>query len=260
MNLYNWIGFIFSFLVIYAIIYRLYVKRGAKKIYQMHKNLYSSPHEYREVNPSDFPHIPTEHYDKTQRWLEENGFRLLANIENVTITRQVPNMRTYSRWMTHESGTIGATVYDIRPRGKFRLLQWVGLVAKDFRTVEIETEFHNRSFFVTANCKENAKTADVPEITRNYFSHNTSLDVLLASHLNYLATRGADDPGYQPVKIFTLKEAIDSQHRQEDIKIHHRKSTGYITDAEMTQIAGPRLAKGGEKVMKEIKKIQEEDR
>ena len=213
-------------------------KDAADDIVRMQKALYAQQHDYRAVRPSDFPDVDVSFYDATRKTFEREQFRFLGDIEDVTATREFPKMRTFLRLMVGDSGTIQLACYHLKMRGFLRLLQIVGALPKNVKTVDLETEMSDGSFIVTANAEGVDTTGAVPRVDRHLHPRETPPLELLALHREQIRQACIREPGLMPVRVSTLEELIASQHRLQAIKNAHKASTGYMDAKELRQIAG----------------------
>src|SRR2546421_5339447 len=90
---------------------RLNTRKAAEKVAASVGALCESEYKYASVNPNDFRHLDLSWYDTTQRWMEEKGFALLGNEENLTFQRTSKGNRTLLRTMLGRDGTSLAYVY-----------------------------------------------------------------------------------------------------------------------------------------------------
>jgi len=213
-------------------------KDAAEDIVRMQKALYAQQHEYRVVRPREFRDVDVAFYDATQKTFEREQFRFLGDIEDVTATREFPKMRTFLRLMVGDSGTIQLACYHLKMRGFLRLLQLVGALPKNVKTVDLETEMSDGSFIVTANAEGVDTTGAVPRVARFLHPRETEPLELLARHREQIQQACRREPGLAPVHVNTLDELIASQHRLQAIKNAHKASMGYMDAKELRQIAG----------------------
>src|SRR5688500_5881324 len=74
---------------------------AADDIVRMQKALYAQPHEFRHgVRADEYPGVDVDFYDRTEQFFRSQQFKLLGDIEDVTATREFPQMRTFLRVMT----------------------------------------------------------------------------------------------------------------------------------------------------------------
>ena len=232
----------------------------AKKIYNQMEQLYAGRHEYRVARPEDFPHIQRAHYDDCEVWLKERGYRTLGNIEDLVLTKVYPNTRTYLRAFMSADGAIAAACYDVSPTGWMRLAKLVGLMEKNYRTLEFETEFQNGTFLRTSNAKGRQQLDEPPSITQNLLPPNTPFEEILAQHTEVMEEWHRTDEAFTPVICKTLEDVLQSQHRAMDITCAWRKEIGYLTREEMTRMAGPSGGKMVDQIMRDIEAINRQKR
>ena len=214
-------------------------KDAADDIIRMQKALYSEPHEFRIVQPSEFRDVDHDFYDRIQKYFQqEQQFRHVADIEDVTATKEFPKMRTFLRVMLGDSGATQLACYHLKMRGYFRLLQIIGVLPKNVKTIDLETEMSDGSFIVTANAEGVDTTGAVPRVARFLHPRDTPPADLLKMHREQVQQACIREPSLQPVRVNTLEDVIASQHRLQAIKNAHKASMGYMDAKELRQIAG----------------------
>ncbi len=249
-------------IIFYLIFSRLNLSTGgaAKSIHKNLETLYAGLHEFREVTPRDFPHIDPAFYDECERWLAGHGFRKLGDVEDVTLTKVYPNLRTFLRTFVSRDGSVVAACYDIKPKGWMRLLQMCRVVPQNFRTLDLETEFVNGAFLRTSNALGKQLMDAPPSISQNLLPDTTPYPDLLQAHVSAVNEWRQADEGFTPRLHATLADVLAMQHREQDITNAWRKEIGYVTSEEMKRMAGKGGQKNAEQVMREISKINEKRR
>lgn len=241
-------------LLLYIYFSRRQTKRAAGKIVEGMKATFGESHEYREVRARDFAGLDLEFYNACEADLRGRGFQFVADVEDITLTRVHPNMRTFLRWLRSPDGAVCAAIYDVKPRGWIRLIQRLGLVSRDLRTVEFQTEFANGEFMATVAADPSNLLRETPGIHRLRSPRGTPCLRLLELHEAMLAQFREEHPDLTPVPCFSLPDMIESEERMRIARHAHREATGYLTREEMRSISHPRLRKTGDAVMDEIEK------
>jgi len=232
-------------------------KDAARKIKENLEATYAPSHEYANVTPDQFPWVDLAFYERAASELGELGFQRLGDLENLTMSRANPSMRTFIRIMVSADGTVGAGIYDIKIRGWMKCLQWIDVVPKKLSTVDLETEFVDGRFLVTHNSPQAALMKSPPQFDVEVHPAAISADALLEAHLIRLRRRLAAEPEVKPCVIRTLDDALASQKGQEGIKHAHRKSVGWVTKEEMQRLAMPGAKGVARDVHDEIRKLDD---
>src|SRR5687768_602707 len=68
--------------------------------------VYGEPHELVQTTPDAFPEADLEFYDRARRELEQRGYRWLADVEDMTMSRIYPENRTFLRLFIDRGGMI----------------------------------------------------------------------------------------------------------------------------------------------------------
>ncbi len=92
-------------LVVLRLQQRERTRQAAKKTAQSVEALCETHYEYAAVNAQDFGHLDLAWYGAGQRLLEERGFVLLGDEENLTFQRTSKGNRTLLRTMLGHDGT-----------------------------------------------------------------------------------------------------------------------------------------------------------
>jgi hypothetical protein len=207
----------------------------AQQLLQTMQGLYTQQHTFRQVNCKSFRQVDQGFYRRTQKTLEKLGFRQIADIEDVTVSKTNPAQRTFIRiFLSSDRTTVGAC-YHIPLSWLVRLLQWVGLAPKGGKAIDLESELSNGKFLVTTNTLEMDTTTDIPGIHRQQLPHNTPIDRLLSRHREQL--RKLCVGGVQPIKVSNYEEIEAAQHRLQAIKSSYRASVGFVTDGDIDRTA-----------------------
>lgn len=242
--------------ILAALIPSLRGRSAAKSILDMQKKVFSARHEYRIVTPADFPEIALAYYEQMQHWLEFQGFRFLGDIENVTLSSTMRWARAFTRHMASSDSLTTAEFYDIHVRGWPRLLQMLGVLNKDFRSIEFGSEFGDGSFVSVSNTL-GANTTTPPEGVYVWrYPRSTAPQQLLAFHAQAVQYLLAQKPGVSLVPHYTLADDIEANHRAQDLRIAHYQAIGYMNREELSRIAGGAMPGVVENVATEIEAIK----
>ena len=211
---------------------------AADDIIRTQKALYAEPHEFRSVRPNEIPGLDLAFYDRTEQFFRTQQFKLLGDLEDLTATREFPQMRTFLRVMCGDGGATQLSFYHIKMRGFYRLLQTFGVLPKNMKMTDLETEMSDGSFIVTANSQGSDTTGAVPGVARFQHPMETAPGDLLKMHREQVQQACRREPGLEPVRVGTLDQMIASQHRLQKLKNDHKASMGYMDAKELRQIAG----------------------
>jgi hypothetical protein len=200
----------------------------AREMVQRNKAIFAERHEYRDATDADFAGLDRDWYESTTRELQSSGHRRLGDVVNQTIERA--GLLTVIRRMTSADGTTML--------GLFHFAHAPGTPgARDFRTVDVETEFTDGTFLLTSNTAQSDLTTTPPALHRSRHPTDTPVADLLRSHESEKATLLASKAGVSCVIISSAEEMMESQHRQQVIKAAFRKGIGYLDPEEVRRIA-----------------------
>lgn len=218
------------------------------------KRMYTERHEFRRVRPEDFPKADHAYYNDTQRWFEGQGFTCLGDIEDLTTTQAFPGNRTFMRIFVSPDRQVSAACFHLPMLGFMRLLQMAGVLPKNMCMLEFETEFADGTFLNTNNTLGKNQMDEPPAIRQVQLPDTTSNEELLARHRATIEAWCAEDPALRPVQFRSLDDVIESQHRQQDLKIAWRGQVGLVTKEEMARMARPGEEESARKLLDELRK------
>lgn len=213
------------------------VKR-AKKIYDEMQRVFQPRHTVRKAELTSFKHLDHAFYEETQRALEGQGFRQIADIENTTLSEVYPANRTVLRAFLHRDGPVSAACYNMRFTGWMRFVTWILRLPRDIRVVEFETEFDDGAFICTTNAVENHLDAE-DGVTQLKVDSETPIAVLLQLHLNLVDRHLTEHPDVLPVRLQSYDDILASQDRLQALKSAYRLRIGYLTEKELARMSGP---------------------
>src|SRR5688572_15613368 len=70
--------------------------------------VYGEPHEMARVDAAAFPEADIDFYDSAKAELEKRGYKFLADVEDLTMSRIYPQNRTFLRLFIDGGGMIRA--------------------------------------------------------------------------------------------------------------------------------------------------------
>jgi hypothetical protein len=238
------------------------IDEAATKLVDLQEALFDRPHEYRKVDPAEFDRLDLGYYDDTRAWLEAQGFVHLADVENLTLSRAMPNLRTFLRVMAGDGGAVTAAVYQVRLDPPAEAIAEEGEeeeageepgeegervraeadeedeppAPKRIDALEFETELTGGTFLVTNGLKDSDKTADAEGIDKLRLPAGTPREKVLAEHRRRLAQ--ARPAGGTARVLNTFDEVMASQARLQGLKVAHQRRVGYFNESELSKAGG----------------------
>ncbi len=207
----------------------------AKKVVENVAGLCEPAYEYAMVKATDFSHLDLPWYDASQRWLETQGFALLADEENLTFQRISKGNRTLLRTMVARDATWLAHLYHFKPSAPVKALGGDG-----FRILELQSSFANSAFVCTSNAEAAGKFDPPPGVDAAHLPACTPLETIVTTHAERVATFLANNPGVPANRFTSLEEVHRIQNVLQQIKSAHRRNTG-LTKEELQRLGGSRL-------------------
>ena len=227
---------------------------GGQRVRQQLDALYSGEHEYARVSPAAFPDADLGFYDGACGELERLGFRRVADIEDLTVSRVYPEQRTFIRVLVDEGGMVRAGVYHFRPRGGLMwLLQFLGQVPRHVRVVELVSEVPTGRFVSTSNTKGIDRLEPPPEVRVERLAPSTAVGEVVARHRARLQQHVRAHPERVPAQFTSYEEVLASVQRGNLVAAQWRQRVGRLTREELERMQGGRpLNEAEEAFLREV--------
>jgi len=223
--------------------------------------LYGGEHEYQRVSPAAFPDADLAFYDRAAAELEALGFRRLADVEDLTVSRVYPERRTFLRVFVDEGATIRAAIYHMRVRGGgVAVLQWVGMAPRDLHLIELVSEGPRGQFLSTSNTKRLDRLSVPREIEVERLEPSASLAEVVKRHRARLTERARQRPADVPVSLWTYEEVMASVQRHHVVLARHRQAVGGLSREEIERVTGRPLTAAEEAFLHEVRGEADEER
>lgn len=214
--------------------------------------VYGEPHELVATKPEEFPEADLEFYERTRKELEARGYRFLADVEDLTLSRIYPANRTFMRMLVDAGGMIRATAYHLHPRGVVvSLLQLVQLYPRHLRVLELVSEVQG-SFLVTSNTSGVDRLEPPPEAKVERLPLTASLAEILARHEARITELLKAYPGRQPKTFETFADVTASIARAHVAMARHRQKVGGLSRDELERLKGRPLSATEEAFLREV--------
>lgn len=229
--------------------------RGGARLRDEIDALFGGEHEYRAVEATDFPGADLAFYDRVQRDLESLGFRKLADVEDLTLSRVYPETRTFVRMMVDEAALIRAGAFHLRPRGGLTgLFSLIGIVPRHIRVVELVTEVPRGRFLVTAPTRGLDRLDPPPEAKVERLPPGTSTRALVEHHRRRVADHLRAHGAHSPVTMDGYDAVIASVQRGHVAASNHRQRIGRLSKDELERFTGQPLDLEEQEMLEEVRR------
>ncbi|HEV2295239.1 MAG TPA: hypothetical protein VGR35_15410 [Tepidisphaeraceae bacterium] len=218
---------------------------AAASLSKMERELYTPVHEKRRVDGETTIHeyrLDRDFYRTRTAELEAARFRTVGDYVDVTAEQATSWARAVIRTFIGDNGTTMAAIFDVRIRGFVRFVQLLGVIARDMRSVEFETEFTDGRFACTSNAVSASKTTEVPGISRLFLPLRSTTRELLDAHHAHVARLLNEKPGVTPIRVATFADVEASQDRMQAMKSRFRRSAEFNSVEETERIMGRPLS------------------
>ena len=211
-------------------------RKAAQEIVADTMAVYSVRHDFAEVSAAaaEFKDLDHGFYARAKAEFEQAGFRYLVDMEDRTLTRQYPKMRTFVRLFLGDGGTISGAAFHGKVRGFWmRLLKFAGMLPARPLYFDLETEFADGTFLVTTN-SFGAGFSSFAGIEQQAFSQTTSLDAMTQAHRAAVEQRCSE--GTMPLRMYSVGEVWAMQHRLQDLKNAAKEALGYVDHEQIARV------------------------
>jgi hypothetical protein len=214
--------------------------------------VYGEPHELARVSPAAFPEADLEFYDRARVAFERRGYRWLADVEDLTLTRIYPQNRTFLRLFVDAGSMIRASVYHLHPRGiVLSMLQLVQLYPRHLRVIELVSEVQG-TFLVTSNTHGVDRLEPPPEARIERLPLVTHLDEIVKRHEQRITELLRAHPERSPVHYETYDDVVGSMARSHVAMARHRQKLGGLSRDELERLKGRPLSASEEAFLREV--------
>jgi len=175
-------------------------------------------HEFRHVSPETFSHLDYDFYRRATASLQQLGFKILDDLENVTLARPLAGTVSFTRVLVDGDGTTIAGVRHFKPRNAS---------ANEKRVIEFLSEFSDGSFVVTNNEGKSTVSDVLPGLTTIYCSSTTPLEEILRVHRVAALGKNTSTPPPLPTRIRDTQDYIQLQHRLHAAACQREKANNF---------------------------------
>ncbi len=214
--------------------------------------VYGEPHELARVSPAAFPEADLAFYDRARRELEARGYRWLADVEDLTMSRIYPQNRTFLRLFVDAGGMIRASAYHLHPRGVvISMLQLVQLFPRHLRVIELVSEIQGK-FLVTSNTHGLDRLEPPPEAKVERLPLATSLADVVSTHEQRITELLRTHPERSPKPFESFEDVLSSMARAHVAMARHRQRVGGLSRDELERLKGRPLSATEEAFLREV--------
>lgn len=214
--------------------------------------VYGEPHELARVSPAAFPEADMEFYDRARGAFERRGYRWIADVEDLTLTRIYPQNRTFLRLFVDAGSMIRASVYHLHPRGMvMSMLQLVQLYPRNLRVIELVSEVQG-TFLVTSNTRGVDRLEPPPEAKIERLPLVTPLDEIVKLHETRITELLREHPERMPVHFEAYEDVLASMGRAHVAMARHRQKVGGLSRDELERLKGRPLSASEEAFLREV--------
>ena len=205
--------------------------------------VYCSEHVYMPATLTNSSDADLSFYDRVATDLERRNYRRVGDVEDVTLSRVYPHMRTLLRVFIDDGQVISVVAYEFRPRGPMvAALQLLSASMRRVRVVELTSEATNGRALITANTRGLDRLDASPQVSLERMDPTTAVAALLTRHRERLIETSKRDATWVPVPMANLDDALASRQRSHARAARHRGAQGRLSRDELERIKGSPLA------------------
>lgn len=228
--------------LLFPLWFRSVTRRMARNVLDQMRALYGSPHHYRPADARAFPDADQAFYAGSQASLEQAGFRLLADIENVTLTELARSgakgvaMPTFQRAMAGDDDTSVALIYHARVVVRTR--ENPSSPNIEVRVIEFGSHFDDGTALYTQPWTTAVHLDPTPGDRRIVLPADATAEELVTAHRAGVAQVLSTWKNLRLLRTRTTDELLILLKRILERRGAHRRSIGWISEAELVRISG----------------------
>ena len=220
--------------------------------------VYSAEHEYQPATLGENSDADHSFYDRLAMDLERRNYRRVGDVEDLTLSRVYPHMRTLLRVFIDDGQMISVVGYEFRPRGPMvAALQLLRASMRRVRVIELTSEATNGRALITANTRGLDRLDASPQVSLERMDPSTAVAALLTRHRERLIETSRRDATWVPVPMASLQDAMASRQRSHGRAARHRRAQGRLSRDELERIKGSPLAPLDEEFLNAVQKSDE---
>lgn len=229
--------------------------------YKIHAQGNEPDPEYAAATANEFSKDQQAFAASAGKQLQKQGFVALGDYDPLHLEHML-NRRTLVRVFRSDDGQICAASFKLKP-------SWPGWLAfiilkltgkwQEPAVVDFESELSDGHFLVTNNSSQLNPFGTGSQIDSLALPLKTSIADVLAAHRTRLAAYLQSHAGVQPIALTDIDSVFALQARLGACKRDYRRSIGYISDAELRQLLGPRHDELQEKVRQKLQLLMATD-
>ena len=204
-------------------------EKTAARLLESIEAVYVPTHDYVPASLDRFRHLDRRFYEGVQRELQDEGFRHLHDLEDLTLTK-APGvmMPVMVRALASGDGSIMAAAYHPKLKLLWRVI-FTLLRKNPPPVIDFETEHEDGGFTVTSNAAFASMMGLPPMIRAEYLKPGTPLPVVLRRHRERLSSEARAAPR----GVHDTEALLASQNRMNALKAAYRNLVGGITREEI---------------------------
>lgn len=195
--------------------------------------IYGNQHEWREASPLKFPRLKLDFYDDCQAALEQNGFKILGDIEDATLAETRNNPNTFRRVMLAPDKKTVAEFWQINYPPWKQLFHMLGKGLGDACFIRIFSEAEDGRIFSVMRAPKKMRGPEPGQFNIMYMDGKPAADEVWAKFSGEFPEYLHAYPDFTPRSFNFIDTVIDSETRQQTARIYLRKSIGLITRDEL---------------------------
>lgn len=215
--------------------------------------LYGGEHEYARVSPAAFPDADLAWYDHTTAELEGLGWKRIADIEDLTVSKVYPDRRTFLRVFVDGGGVTRGAIYHLRVRGPGSMWSLASALSRDLYLVELVSEVGTSRFVSTSNTRGLDKLTMPRDYDAERVEPGTAVTAVVARHNARLAEHVRRRPADSPQPQWTWEEVLASIQRGHMVIARHRQAVGGLSREEVERFTGRPLTAVEEVFLREVR-------
>lgn len=251
----------FGVWVVLAGILMLVGRRALRRAVRERMVLYGRAHEWREASSLEYARLKLAFYDDCQADLEAAGFKVLGDIEDVTLAETRENPHTFRRVMASRDRSTVAEFWQVNFTPWKQLFRMAAKGLGDGRFCRIYSEAEDGRVFGVERSPVKCREIEPDGVTIRYADGKAGADELWTRFVGDFEEYKKEHTDFTARGFKFLDEVIASEKRQQEKRVALRRRIGLVTREELLREGMPEKAVDGyvKAFARQAKKIEAED-
>lgn len=183
-------------------------------------------HVFREIDATHFRHLSQKFYLNCENRLRKMNFRIVADIEDVTVRSSTPDPRTFLRIMSNPESKISADIYHAKPVFPWPL--FMVFMRMPSKIYEFQSHFSDDALIETSIVPPTVANS-YPDKIRKQFHPGKPIEELYEIHKKTTDDYLSSHRGVYLVPTDSFQALLDHNKKTFEMTKTHLEKIGWVT-------------------------------